>query len=331
MTARDEASGGREDLMAPHPTPDAMEQRARLDRYAWLSIAAAVATIGLKGAAWWTTDSVGLLSDAMESLVNLSAAVFTLVALTVAARPADEEHAYGHSKAEYLASGFEGALIFLASVAIGWAAVERLIEPRDVQDVGLGVAIAAVATVINGGTAWVLLKAGRRHDSIALEADARHLFTDVWTSVGVIVGVLVVTWTDWRWLDPVIALAVAVHILYWGLELLRRSALGVLDTALPPETLATIEGILEAYRDEGMEFHALRTRKAGARRFVSFHVLVPGEWTVDRGHDLLEEIEGQVREAIPNVTVFTHLEPLEDPVSWQDVRLDRSTGEPPRD
>ncbi|MDX1660352.1 MAG: cation diffusion facilitator family transporter [Gemmatimonadota bacterium] len=304
-----------------------MRDRARLDRYAWLSIAAAVLTIALKGAAWWTTDSVGLLGDAMESLVNLSAAVFTLVALTVAARPADEEHAYGHSKAEYLASGFEGALIFMAALAIGWAAVERLLEPRDVEDVGVGVAIAAVAALVNGGTAWVLLKAGRRHDSIALEADARHLFADVWTTGAVIAGVITVAWTGWNWLDPVIALAVAVHILYWGLALLRRSALGVLDTALPPETLAAIESTLDAYREQGMEFHALRTRKAGARRFVSFHVLVPGEWTVDRGHDLLEEIEAEIRDTVENVTVFTHLEPLEDPVSWHDVRLDRSAGE----
>ncbi len=307
-----------------------MRGRARLDRYAWLSIGAAVITIGLKGTAWWTTGSVGLLSDAMESLVNLSAAVFTLVALTVAARPADEEHAYGHSKAEYLASGFEGALIFLASVAIGWAAVHRLMEPRDVEDVGIGVAIAAVAALVNGGTAWVLLKAGRRHDSIALEADARHLFTDVWTTAAVIAGVLAVGWTGWRWLDPVIALAIAIHILYWGLELLRRSALGVLDTALPAETLRTIDAIMETYRDQGMEFHALRTRKAGVRQFVSFHVLVPGEWTVERGHDLLERIEAEIRGQVPNVTVFTHLEPLEDPVSWQDVRLDRPV-EPPGD
>lgn len=307
-----------------------MRGRARLDRYAWLSIGAAVITIGLKGTAWWTTGSVGLLSDAMESLVNLSAAVFTLVALTVAARPADEEHAYGHSKAEYLASGFEGALIFLASVAIGWAAVHRLMEPRDVEDVGIGVAIAAVAALVNGGTAWVLLKAGRRHDSIALEADARHLFTDVWTTAAVIAGVLAVGWTGWRWLDPVIALAIAIHILYWGLELLRRSALGVLDTALPAETLRTIDAIMETYRDQGMEFHALRTRKAGVRQFVSFHVLVPGEWTVERGHDLLERIEAEIRGQVPNVTVFTHLEPLEDPVSWQDVRLDRPV-DPPGD
>lgn len=306
-----------------------MEERAALSRYAWLSIAAALVTITLKTIAWWTTGSVGLLSDAMESLVNLSAAVFTLAALTVAARPADEEHAYGHSKAEYLASGFEGALIFLAAVAIGWAAVNRLMEPRDVEDVGVGVAIAAVAAVVNGATAFVLLRAGRRHDSIALEADARHLFTDVWTTGAVIAGVLTVTWTGWRWLDPMIALAVAAHILYWGVALLRRSALGVLDTALPPETLAAIDAVLDAYRDEGVEFHAMRTRKAGARRFVSFHVLVPGEWTVGRGHDLLEKIEAEVRAAIPNVTVFTHLEPLEDPVSWYDVRLDRSTGEEP--
>lgn len=308
-----------------------MEDRAALTRYGWLSIAAAVITITLKSFAWWTTGSVGLLSDAMESLVNLSAAVFTLAALTVAARPADEEHAYGHSKAEYLASGFEGALIFLAAVAIGWAAVNRLMEPRDVEDVGVGVAIAALAAVVNGATAMVLLRAGRRHDSIALEADARHLFTDVWTTGAVIAGVLTVTWTGWRWLDPMIALAVAAHILYWGVALLRRSALGVLDTALPPETLAAIDAVLDAYRDEGVEFHAMRTRKAGARRFVSFHVLVPGEWTVGRGHDLLEKIEAEVRAAIPAVTVFTHLEPLEDPVSWYDVRLDRSAEEPRRE
>lgn len=296
-----------------------------LQRYAWLSIGAAVVTIGLKGGAYWLTGSVGVLSDALESIVNLSAAIFVLFALAVAARPADEDHAYGHSKAEYLSSGFEGALILLAAGSILFAAVRRLVDPRPIDDVGPGLAIVAAASLVNLVVARYLLRAGKRHDSIALEADARHLMTDVWTSAGVIGGVGAVALTGWERLDPIVAIAVALHILRSGTDLLRRTAVGVLDTALPPHERRAIAEVLRSHAEEGVDYHAVRTRQAGSRRFVSFHVLVPGDWTVQRGHDFLERIEGEIRRTIPNATVFTHLEPVEDPASWQDTRLERGS------
>lgn len=297
--------------------------RSDLRGYALLSIAAALATIGLKGAAWWVTGSVGLLSDAMESFVNLAAAAVTLTMLIVAARPPDEEHAYGYSKAEYFASGFEGSLILVAAVAIGIAASERLIAPQPLQAIGLGLAIAVAAAVVNFGVARVLLRAGRHYQSIALEADARHLLTDVWTTAGVAVAVLLVALTGWQRLDPLVALAVAAHILWTGFGLVRRSFLGLMDRALPPADRRAIEAVLERHGAEGVRYHALRTRQAAGRSFVSVHVLVPGAWTVQRGHDLLERIEAEVREAVPGASVFTHLEPREDPASFADVDLDR--------
>jgi cation diffusion facilitator family transporter len=294
-----------------------------LTRFAWLYIAAAIATIALKGGAYALTGAVSLLSDALESVVNLVAAMVTLAVLTVAARPPDEEHAYGHGKAEYFASGLEGALIFAAALTIGIAAWPRLIEPRPIEQAGIGLAIAGFATVLNFGMARLLLRAGKRHESIALEANARHLMTDVWTSGAVIGGVVIASVTGFYLLDPLLALAVAANILISGFKLLRRSALGLLDTALPAKELQRINDVLAAYRDGGVEFHALRTRQAGARRFVSLHVLVPGGWTVQRGHELLEEIEAEIRGCLLNVTVFTHLEPIEDPVSFEDRELER--------
>ncbi|MGI9180434.1 MAG: cation diffusion facilitator family transporter [Longimicrobiaceae bacterium] len=298
-------------------------ERPSLKRYALISIVAALVTIGLKGAAYLLTGSVGLLSDALESLVNLAAAVVALVALSFAERPEDEEHTYGHTKAEYLASGFEGALIMVAALSIGVTAIPRLFDPQPIEAVGLGLAITFAATVINLAVAQVILRAGRRYNSITLEADARHLMTDVWTSAGVIAGVGIAATTGWVRLDPVIALLVALNIVRIGVDLLRRSALGLLDTALPEPTRRLITDILDSYEPQGVHFHALRTREAAARRFISFHILVPGEWTVQRGHDLLEEIEEKVRAAVPGSSVFTHLEPLEDPTSWQDTRLER--------
>lgn len=300
------------------------EDRPSLIRYAVISIVAAVVTIGLKGSAYLLTGSVGLLSDALESLVNLFAATIALVALWVAAQPADEDHAYGHTKAEYFASGFEGALILMAALSIGATAVPRLFAPQPIEAVGLGLGITILASLVNVAVARLLLRAGHRYDSITLEADARHLMTDVYTSAGVIVGVATASLTGWVWLDPVIAILVAANIVRIGLDLLRRSAYGLLDTSLPEATRTTIIGILDTYRREGVEFHALRTRQAGALRFISFHILVPGEWTVQRGHDLLEQIEEDVRSNVPNSTVFTHLEPLEDPISWDDLRLERA-------
>lgn len=297
-----------------------------LQPFAILSVGAAVCTIALKMAAWWLTDSVGLLSDALESLVNLVAALATLWMLALAARPADEEHAYGYSKAEYFASGFEGCMVLAAALAIAWSSLERLLHPRQLESIGVGLGASLVASLINLAVARVLARAARRHRSIALEADARHLMTDVWTSAGVIMGLAVVHVTGWSWADPLIALAVAGNIVVTGVSLVRRSALGLLDAAIAPETRTRIEGILARYREEGAEYHALRTRAAAGRSFVSVHVLVPGNWTVKRGHDLVERIECELVEAIAGCVVFTHLEPQGDPTSYLDAELERSRG-----
>ncbi|MDR3054105.1 MAG: cation diffusion facilitator family transporter [Zoogloeaceae bacterium] len=294
-----------------------------LKPYAWLSIAAAVATILLKTWAWRLTGSVGLLSDALESLVNLAGAVMALWMLTIAQQPADENHAYGHSKAEYFASGFEGVLILIAALCIGAAAIERMLHPRALDAVGVGLAVAVVASIINFATSRVLARAGKKHRAIALEADSRHLMTDVWTSVGIIIGVAAVGITGWPWLDPLLALLVAAYIMWTGVSLIYRSASGLMDAALPPEEQARIEAVLDAYRAKGIGFHALLTREAGARVFVSVHVLVPGVWTVQRGHDYAEAIEAAIRHEIPYSHVLTHLEPIEDPLSQEDLVLDR--------
>lgn len=298
-------------------------KRESLARYAWLSIAAACATIGLKTAAWWYTGSVGLLSDAIESLVNLAAAIVALWMLKLAGRPPDEEHAYGYSKAEYFSSGFEGGLIFIAAIAILWTAAQRLTEPQPLEHVGIGLAISVLASLVNLGVALVLLRVGKRFSSITLEADAHHLMTDVWTSAGVVLGVGAVALTGWQRLDPVIAIAVALNILRMGFRLIRRSALGLLDRALPAEGRDAIRVVLMRYEQQGVEFHALRTRQAAGRSFASVHVLVPGIWSVQRGHDLVEEIERDIRAAVPGTSVITHLEPREDPKSLDDAGLDR--------
>jgi len=298
-------------------------------RFAVVSVLAALATIALKTGAYLLTGSIGLLSDALESLVNLVAALVALVALWVAARPADEEHTYGHTKAEYFSSGFEGALILIAAVSILIAAANRLLEPQQILDPALGLAITGLASLLNFGVARVLLRAGRRYESITLEADAHHLMADVWTSVGVIIGVAAAVLTGWHRLDAIVAIAVALLVIRAGLKLVRRSMLGLLDTSLPEDMLRAITRILESRAAEGVRHHALRTRQAGARRFISFHILVPGDWTVQRGHDLLEQIEEQVRAAVPNSVVDTHLEPIEDPVSWEDTRLERPPHGPP--
>ena len=296
--------------------------RTRLTRFAWLSIAAAIVIICLKAVAYWLTNSVGLLSDALESVVNLVAAIVALVVLTVSTRPADEDHPYGHDKAEYFSSGVEGGMILIMAVGIAVAAIERLFNPRPLEQLGLGVAISAVASVINFVVARVLLAASRAHDSITLEADARHLMTDVWTSIGVVIAVGAITVTGWAALDPLIALVVAANITWTGVDLVRTSMRGLMDTALPEEELDVIRGALDPHHGEGITYHALRTRRSGPRRFVSMHLLVPGAWTVQRGHDLVEHIEAQIREQLPNTTITVHLEPLEDPRSWSDAALD---------
>jgi cation diffusion facilitator family transporter len=300
-----------------------------ITRFVWLSIAAAIVTIGLKSAAYWLTGSVGLLSDALESLVNLVAAIFTLWMVSLASRPPDEEHAWGYGKAEYLSSGAEGVLIFAAAIAIGWTAVLRLMAPQPLESVGLGFAISIAASLVNFGVARVLLRAGRRYHSIALEADAHHLMTDVWTSAGVLTAVVAVAITDWEILDPIIAIVVAFQILWTGFKLVRRSALGLLDRSMEPEEQTAVAAVLERHAGPEVQFHALRTRQAGPRRFVTLHVLVPGSWSVQRGHALCEELELEIAGIVPNATVLTHLEAIEDPASFQDQGLDRQPGQHP--
>ncbi len=300
-----------------------MTRDRRLARLVWLSIAAAVVTIALKTGAWALTGSVGLLSDAAESVVNLVAAIFALVAVQWAARPPDEDHAYGHEKADFLSAGVEGALILLAAVTIGTSAVDRLLNPAPIDNVGVGLAVSAVASLVNLAVARVLIRAGRDERSLILQADGRHLMADVWTSVGVVLGVAGVALTGWDPLDPLIALVVAANIVRTGVGLVRGSTGGLMDRALTDAELAPIQAVLRGHAGPEVQFHALRTRRAGSRAFVSVHVLVPGTWPVQRGHDLVERVEGDLRAALGHATIFTHLEPLEDPASFADTDLDR--------
>ena len=294
-----------------------------LTRFAWLSIAAAILTIGLKTTAWWITGSVGLLSDAMESVVNLVGGLMALAMLTVAERPADDDHPYGHGKAEYFSSGVEGTLILIAALSIGVAAVDRIISPKPLAEIGIGVAVSVAASLVNLGVALLLLRIGRKRNSITLEANARHLLTDVWTSVGVVVGVGMVALTGWERLDPIVALLVAVNIIWTGIGIVRRSIRGLMDAALPVKDRVAVQEVLKRHEQAGVKFHALWTRQAGVRKFISLHVLVPGDWTVQRGHQLLERIENDIRHAVLDSTIFTHLESLDDPTSWDDETLDR--------
>ena len=298
--------------------------RQALTRFAWLSVAAAILTIALKSMAYFLTGSVGLLSDALESIVNLVGALMALAMLTIAARPADEDHAYGHSKAEYFSSGVEGMLILVAAIGIGVAALPRLITPKPLEQVGLGLAVSVGASFINLFVSIILSRAGKKYNSITLEADAQHLMTDVWTSAGVLVGVSAVALTGWERLDPIVAILVAGNIVWSGIRIVRKSAFGLMDTALSVEEQNSIQKVLDQYTQSGVQFHALRTRQSGARKFVSLHVLVPGEWTVHKSHQLLECIEADIRHSLPDVTVFTHLESLDDPASWDDMYLDRN-------
>ncbi len=292
--------------------------RASLTRFAWLSIGAAVVTITLKGIAYWLTGSVGLLSDAVESVVNLVGAGIALAMLTIAAQPPDEEHLFGHSKAEYFASGAEGMLILVAAVSIGAAAIGRLMHARAIEQAGAGLAVSIAASLINFAVSRILMRAGKQNHSITLEADARHLMTDVWTSIGVVGGILAVAITGWQILDPLVALAVAANIVWTGFQLLQRSVAGLMDSALPAEEQAAIRGVLDGYAPQGVQYHSLRTSQAAARRLISVHILTPGAWTVQRGHDLLVELEAGIHAAVPNAIVLTHLEPGEDPISAPD-------------
>jgi cation diffusion facilitator family transporter len=284
-------------------------QSQSLTRFAWLSIGAALATMALKTVAYFLTGSVGLLSDAMESLVNLAGALMALSMLTVAARPADEDHPYGHGKAEYFSAGVEGSLIIIAAASIAYAAIQRLMHPRALEQLGLGLAVSVVASLVNLVVALVLLKAAKANRSATLSANAHHLLTDVWTSAGVLVGVG--------------AIAVAVNIVWTGSRIVRESVSGLMDAALPAVEQEILRKVLESYAGEGVHYHALRSRQSGARRFVSLHVLVPAEWTVQHGHDTLERIEADIRRALPPITVFTHLEPIGDPIAMNDLDLHR--------
>ncbi|MDD8017655.1 MAG: cation diffusion facilitator family transporter [Bacteroidota bacterium] len=301
-----------------------MSQRSFLKKFAWLSVAAAIATIGLKSLAYVLTGSVGLLSDAVESLVNLVGALMALGMLTVAARPADDEHVYGHGKAEYFSSGVEGVLILIAAISIGITAAQRFISPRPLEQIGLGLLVSVGASLVNLITALIIRRAGKRYQSITLEANAQHLMTDVWTSAGVLVGVGAVAFTGWERLDPVVAIFVALNIVWSGILIVRKSVQGLMDIALPKEELEKVQKVLDAYKTDEISFHALRTRQAGARRFVSVHVIVPGQWTVHEGHQLLERIENDMRKILNNGTIFTHLESADDPASWADIALDRN-------
>ncbi len=305
-----------------------ISDRSSLTRFAWLSIAAALITIILKAVAYFLTGSVGLLSDALESIVNLVGAIMALTMLTIAARPEDEDHAYGHSKAEYFSSGVEGSLIMVAAFSIGYAAIQRILVPKELEQIGLGLGVSVVASLVNLGVSLVLLRASKDYQSITLKANAQHLLTDVWTSGGVLVGVGAVAITGWNILDPLVALVVAANIIRTGVSIVRQSVSGLMDSAWPVEEQTTLQQVLKPYLKDGVQVHALRTRQAGARRFVTFHVLVPDEWTVDHGHRLLEQMEASIRKEIPSVNIVTHMEPINDPSSWNDVALDRVDSAP---
>ena len=299
-----------------------MESRKYLTLFAWLSIGAAIITIGLKGAAYFLTGSVGLLSDALESFVNLAGAIMALAMLSVASRPEDDGHHFGHSKAEYFSSGAEGSFIIIVAGGIIYSAVERLINPQPLEQLGIGLAVSAFAGVVNLMAAIIINHNGNNHNSITLRANAKHLMTDVWTSVGVIGGVGLVAVTGWDSLDSLVAIAVAINIVWTGIGIVRHSVSGLMDSVLPDDELALIHGKIEELLPEDITYHALMTRQAGARRFVSFHVLVPGKWTVEHGHNLLETLEAHLTHLLPNMVVFTHIEPLDDPASWKDQTLD---------
>jgi cation diffusion facilitator family transporter len=298
--------------------------RKSLKKFVYLSIAAAVATITLKFLAYYLTGSVGLLSDGLESCVNLVAAVVALIMITIAEKPADEEHAFGHSKAEYFSSAIEGGLIVLAAFSIIWAAIPRIIHPQPLENLGIGLLIAVGASGINLAVALVLLKQGKKNNSITLEADGKHLMTDVWTSAGVLIGIGLVKITGWLVLDAFVAIGVAFNIIWSGYQLMRRSAMGLLDTSIPESERSRIDAVMKPLQADKITYHSLLTRQAGQRVFISLHVLVPGRWTIQEGHDLAEKIEKDIRGLFTDqVTVFTHLEPSEDPVSMHDIGLDR--------
>ncbi|MHC4489520.1 MAG: cation diffusion facilitator family transporter, partial [Planctomycetota bacterium] len=289
-----------------------------LVRFAYLSVTVALATMAIKSVAFLLTHSVGLLSDALESIVNLTAALVAVRVLNEIAKPPDKEHAFGHGKAEYFSSLFEGILIGVASISIVYTAIQRLLDPEHIQQVSLGLTLALVASIFNFYVARLLIRKGREHNSITLEADGQHLMSDVWTSLGVIAGVGAASITGWQILDPIIAMIVASKIGWTGIRLTQRSIHGLMDASLPEIQIQKINEIMDHYREQDIRFHALKTRQAGAHSFISMHVITPGSWSIREGHDLLESIEKDIQKAIPLANVFTHIEPLEDPRSWDD-------------
>jgi cation diffusion facilitator family transporter len=298
-----------------------LSDRSKLTKYAWLSIAVALLTIGLKTTAYLLTNSVGLLSDALESIVNLIGALMALGMLTIAARPADEGHTYGHSKAEYFSSVVEGTLILVAAISIAYTAIQRMIAPQPLEQVGLGLIVSVVASLANLGVSLILRRAGKINNSISLTANSHHLMTDVWTSAGVLIAVGAVALTGWQILDPLIAILVAVNIVWTGFGIIRSSVSGLMDSALSKEDLEVVQSVLDSQKvkEVGVQFHALRTRQSGAAKFISMHVLVPGNWTVGRGHHFVTQVENELSKAIVDSVVFTHLESLSDPASLDDV------------
>ncbi len=288
--------------------------------YLKLSVAVALATIALKTGAWWISGSVSLLSDALESLVNLAGALFALAMVVIAGRPPDDDHPYGHHKAEYFSSGFEGVLIFVAALAIVWAAVQRLLAPQALESVGLGIGLSVLSSVLNGALAWAMLKKARTHRSMALEADARHLFTDVYTSAGVIVGLLAVMATGWLWLDPVVAIAVALNILREGASLVWRSAEGLMDRAVEPDVRAEIDKTLDAFRHQAIRFDHVVTRRAGQRRFVDLHMHMPSAWTLGRAAAVRASGEQALMAAVPGLRASIQLLPMDVEAHFNDSK-----------
>jgi cation diffusion facilitator family transporter len=286
-----------------------------------LSILAALVTLGMKTSAYFLTDSVGLLSDAAESLVNLVAAVTAFICLWYSAQPVDKSHTYGHEKIEFFSSGLEGILILFAAIGIAWYAMDRLLHEHEPVQLEIGAAISFGASLINLVVARLLIRVGRRTNSILLEADGQHLMTDVWTSFGVIVGLMLVKFTTWNFLDPLLALIVAANIVWTAWDLIRRSFNGLMDHALPAEEQQSVRTAIEALLRPGLHYHALRTRQAGARRFVDFHLLVPGTWTVKEAHEFTEVVEEAVRKALPGAEVTVHIEPIEAETAWRDSEL----------
>jgi len=296
-------------------------KKPNLARFALISVAAAIITIALKSTAYALTGSVGLLSDALESVVNLVGALMAFAMLTIAARPADEDHTYGHTKAEYFSSGAEGALILVAAISIAYTGIDRLLHPKPLEQIGLGLIVSVVASLINLSVSLILKKAGKKYNSISLTSDASHLMTDVWTSGGVLVGVGLVGLTKWQPLDSIVAILVALNIVYTGVKIIRQSVRGLMDVSLPAEDLSKIEKILDTYRKPEVQFHNLITRQSGATRFITFHVLVPGNWTVHQGHQLATAVENDLKNAIDSARVVTHLESLDDPTSMDEVQI----------